>query len=477
MKKGFALLLILFLGLILVGCDFPENSFKVLNEKDIPNKVTKDFSLPKGTFGTFEWTSSHSDVININGLAATVTQQEEDTLVTLTATINARSKDFNILVLKIGSDLSPYEQALKFIDHYSEGVNVNGEGILFPKQIGNLYFKYAIDKDGGYYFEDSESSFFVRKEKDQIETATGLEIDFFEMIDGKLTEIYFNHIILNFTDSIDLEFKVLPFGNYLSEIGSQLITNHSELDEYLEKIEVEIPSGIYINSIKNNEYFFNYYSLLLLNFYSPSMSHPIYLNSLTLNGSDLNVNLYTTDGPGYAAIIPYSYFIEIEKVSSDVTVNLVTNYIDLEDDSQVNKYLNIHHYVYNVGYLSNDYSEILIIDTYQKLIDYIEYVKELNTSYNGLYYSLYLEQLLIYSGTRYFDFEHNSIVIYNLNAGSGSIRYRYLYYQIDDGLLTIYFEQKIPEIGTTDIYPWNFIFSISTDFDEVDIKFVNTYIK
>ena len=117
LSKGIRVFILFIVFTLLVGCDYDEKSFQALNEYDIPIEVTRDFTLPRGIYGEFIWTSSNEDVIAITSRDAKVVQTEKDIIVTITARINKKTQDFDILVLKAGSDLTLKEKYEDFINN------------------------------------------------------------------------------------------------------------------------------------------------------------------------------------------------------------------------------------------------------------------------------------------------------------------------------------------------------------------------
>ena len=114
-SKFFSFVLVLIFALVLFGCEKPVDEKELLKEYHnkllISLEVKTDFNLPT-TVGdkndnTITWVSSNEEVLKINSendkCVVTVTNQEQDVKVILTATISltsglSRDKDFNITV-------------------------------------------------------------------------------------------------------------------------------------------------------------------------------------------------------------------------------------------------------------------------------------------------------------------------------------------------------------------------------------------
>lgn len=156
MKKIKILFLIILTSTFLVGCDYPEKSFNALNEYEIPVEVTRSFVLPKGIYGKFIWTTDN-DAIIVNEYEAIVNQKDEDTLVTLTATIKNTSKSFKIVVYKKGSELSNREKCEDIIEYFKATyVEIDGNHLAMPKYYDGFYLKYNLN-DRISFYEDEDS--------------------------------------------------------------------------------------------------------------------------------------------------------------------------------------------------------------------------------------------------------------------------------------------------------------------------------
>jgi len=110
MKKIVYIVLLVFFGVFLSSCDYPEKSFQALQRDYIPKEVTRNFQLERGVYAPFIWTSNNEALV-IMGNDVTVNQKDDDVMVNVTATIKNRSETFEIKVLKIGSPLSSREKA------------------------------------------------------------------------------------------------------------------------------------------------------------------------------------------------------------------------------------------------------------------------------------------------------------------------------------------------------------------------------
>ena len=160
MKKSIFVVMIVFLGLMLSSCDYPEKSFQAMQRDLIPKEVTRDFQLERGVYAPFIWTSDN-DALVINGNDVTVNQKEDDVVVNITATVNKRSETFEIIVLKIGSPLSSREKAEDITVYLNETYNEIDGGLLeLPNQIDGIFIKYSLDlhqSSYGYKIEDDKT--------------------------------------------------------------------------------------------------------------------------------------------------------------------------------------------------------------------------------------------------------------------------------------------------------------------------------
>jgi hypothetical protein len=160
MKKSIFVVMIVFLGLMLSSCDYPEKSFQAMQRDLIPKEVTRDFQLERGVYAPFIWTSDN-DALVINGNDVTVNQKEDDVVVNITATVNKRSETFEIIVLKIGSPLSSREKAEDITVYLNETYNEIDGGLLeLPNQIDGIFIKYSHDllqSSYGYKIEDDKT--------------------------------------------------------------------------------------------------------------------------------------------------------------------------------------------------------------------------------------------------------------------------------------------------------------------------------
>jgi hypothetical protein len=142
MKKGFLIITLLFLSVLIAGCDYPEKSFRLLSPSDIPDEVTMDFELPVGYYAPFVWTSSDEMVLTIvDGHYANIIQQEIDVDVIITARINQQTERFVVKVLKTGSAPTLLERAIMALDQ----ITMPQEAILpfeVPTEIDQIFFKY-----------------------------------------------------------------------------------------------------------------------------------------------------------------------------------------------------------------------------------------------------------------------------------------------------------------------------------------------
>ncbi len=160
MKKSIFVVMIVFLGLMLSSCDYPEKSFQAMQRDLIPNEVTRDFQLERGVYAPFIWTSDN-DALVINGNDVTVNQKEDDVVVKITATVNKRSETFEIIVLKIGSPLSSREKAEDITVYLNETyIEIDGGLLELPNQIDGIFIKYSLDllqSSYGYKIENDKT--------------------------------------------------------------------------------------------------------------------------------------------------------------------------------------------------------------------------------------------------------------------------------------------------------------------------------
>lgn len=165
MKKSLIVIGIFLLSLLLVSCDYPEKSLKAIQDGAIPNKVTKDFKLPKGIYAEIQWSSSNSNVLKIEGQSATVIQSSEDVEVILKATVNREFRQYKVIVLKEGSGLSRYEKALILEETFKETLIINSEGTFLHNEVDGVYINYGLSNNASmnrYYVEEQEDGIFVK---------------------------------------------------------------------------------------------------------------------------------------------------------------------------------------------------------------------------------------------------------------------------------------------------------------------------
>lgn len=162
MKKLIGFIMLVVMTTIMVACDDDEKSFDALDLHNIPNKVTENFYLERGNYGKFEWSSNKLEVISVVNNEAIVTQQETDVLVTLTAKINNTKRDFDVLVLKIGSEKSSYERTKTIIEIFKDVIIIDKKGKLLPNVISDVYIKYSV------YQTEGENKYKLEKREDGI---------------------------------------------------------------------------------------------------------------------------------------------------------------------------------------------------------------------------------------------------------------------------------------------------------------------
>lgn len=230
MKKILLVLFLIFSPLLLSSCDYPEKSFSALDDFDIPIEVNNDFFLPRGIYGKFIWTSNN-DAIKIVEADAFVTQSFQDVLVTITATINKKSKSFDILVLKLGS-ITVYEKATsaeKYLFKHFD--TLTSEILLMPKELEGLYLKYSNAFSSAYisHFMDDDSNTYLSNNFKE-----ALEEEFVYVYFYKdqafetlvyITKLYFKVSPMEDRDPFMLAFKAININNYYYSNGLIEINN------------------------------------------------------------------------------------------------------------------------------------------------------------------------------------------------------------------------------------------------------------
>ena len=104
--------------MILTGCDYPEKSLQQLDSRTIPEEVTMDFKVIRGSYAPIIYESSHPDVLQPqDDYTIKVNQQEEDVVVTLTARVKRKKRVFTVKVLKKGSEPTPREKVMMAKEH------------------------------------------------------------------------------------------------------------------------------------------------------------------------------------------------------------------------------------------------------------------------------------------------------------------------------------------------------------------------
>lgn len=191
MKKTMLVFGMFLLSIFLVACDYPEKSLKAINDNDIPNKVTKDFNLPKGIYAAIQWSSSNLDVLKIEDNIAVVMQSEEDVEVILKATVNKEVRNYKVIVLKAGSELSKYEKSLLLKDTLTKTLIINSEGTFLHYEVDGVYINYGLSNNASmskYYVEEQEDGIFVKSLSNYSMTTN---IFFYE--DYEKTEVIYVH--------------------------------------------------------------------------------------------------------------------------------------------------------------------------------------------------------------------------------------------------------------------------------------------
>ncbi len=467
MKKTYLFIIMIFSTFMLVSCDITKKSFQSLDTNYIPNKVTKDFELPRGKYAKFNWTSSNEEVLKIKDSYVTVIQQDEDVLVTVTAEINNRTKDFDIIVLKKGSGLSPYEKALKFMDLYGE-INVDQDGIYLLKKIDDLYLLFddkLIGNNAIPTYTDYGDGIVI----DHLDTVyREFNVYFNEMIDGKLVQIHSNKIKIKYQQHKDLFFQLRAFDTYLNEDDYLIIVTNQELEQYINTLnnnDVDAYFLEYLESFRNRNFVSHNYSLLLINVSQPTSNNEVVLKGLKLDGNNLIVDIDTVQGIK-ESVRNWPFVIEVNKNLNNVEdVIINTNYVLQKEN------LYLKSYVYNHSYFDELEDKTIIIESFSELEDYIIFLDEQEKDYGLINsYNIYQNHLLTYNEQYFGD---KKLVLINYIAGSGSYQYLYKDFELRDNKLQIYLHSNSPFIGTCDVKPWNFIFEASKllEFNEVSIKF------
>lgn len=161
MKKFLLIATTLIFSFILISCDYDEKSINGLSQFQIPKEVTTDFELPRGNYGAITYTSNNKDVLYFEDLRfGKVIQQDEDVLVTIEARVNTRFKNFDILVLKKGSNKTIKEQGLYHLENFDLPYRISNQFKL-PKQIGEVTFEYTISNNKGLVQLDLEDDYYT----------------------------------------------------------------------------------------------------------------------------------------------------------------------------------------------------------------------------------------------------------------------------------------------------------------------------
>lgn len=467
MKKISLLVVTLLSVFIMASCDHSDNTLDSLDRNYIPNKVTQSFNLQKGKDNNFIWTSSNEGVIKIEESKAIVTQMADDVLVTLTVSVADKKENFNILVLKDGEALSPFEKAQEFMKHHNE-ILIDFEGLYLSKKIDNLYLSFDDNHN------DNNSTPTYSEEFDYIYIRhldleyRYLNIYFNEMIDDELVRVHENTIKLIYQNEEDLFYRQRPFKTYLEDgIDKLHITNNTELDDYIKTLDPNLVDELYItylNGLKDRNYLLYNGSLLLIRNMQPTSNNEVRIGNINIKEGNLIVELNTHQGINNAVRF-WDFVIEVDIVYSvvdDVIVNV--NYVDEEK-----LYLNA--FTYNFDYLDALEERIIVIDSLIGLENYIDFINENNNYYeDGHKNTVYYNHLLKYDELYFND---NKLILINYNAGSGSFKYTYKDFKVVGRELIINIKSNNPQIGTADIKPWNFIIEVNNllEFDEVNFKF------
>lgn len=459
--KRIYLIAFTFISLLMVSsCDLLNNNFKSLDLNYIPNKVTKNFTLDS----KYTWTSNNEEVLKIEDNYVTVIQQDEDVLVIITASIKDKSKDFDIVVLKRGSSLSPFEKALKFMEMHKE-IYVIEEGAYINKKFDDLYLSFDDKQNEKHtnptYFDVGETITIDH----QYSKDRKLNVYFHEKIDEELVLIHSNTITIKYKEDKDLQFHLRPYSPYLdNDTNYLIIKSNEELDDYINTIE-DIVDDIYLsylNELKAINYYFEYKSLLLLNIKEPTSDNEVIFKNIKLSNNNIVIDVDTTYGIA-EAIRNWQFVVEVNKKLTDIKDVIINrSYLEYKD-----LYLNA--YTYQYSYIADSEKREVIIESVNDLEDYINTLDESIVHGQNYVDTIYKNHLLKYD-EQYFI--NKKLILINYISGSGSVRYLYKGYELKGEKLIIHLDYKTPYIVTTDEVRWNFIFESDKqlEFAEVNLK-------
>lgn len=453
MKKIVLVLILSIFTFSLNACDVSNKNFNSIGTYNIPNEVTKDFDLPKGLYGNFTWSSNKEENIKISGNSALVTQSDNDELVIITASFNNKTKDFNVLVLKNGSDLSDYEKAFLHQKNNSH-FEINFNGLWINLKLDNIFVEYKLIEKDYYIMEKSEEYLYIEKSDLFLKLDELIETVYYKIENNKKTIIYVGSTIFSYSNDLNINFKERKFNSYLKDDSTLIINDVSELEEYINTLDNEVDENylLYLLGLKDSG-ILSYTSLLLINTSNSNAN----ILSITENSGNLNVSLEVSansDGQTH-------FVIETNKLKNNLNVNINK---EIKDESA----FLIKAYKFNYSYLYDVYNHYSILDSYDGLLNYIEEAN-LNQEYNSLDKELYIKQLSNYTIDY---FTNNKLVLVNYNLGSGSLYLNYVGYQVEDLNLKLSFKIISPgSVLTDDVKPWNFIIEVNNiNFDKVTIK-------
>ena len=454
MKKIVLAVILTFFTISLNACYNPENNFNKIGTFDIPNEVTQDFDLPKGFYGDFVWTSNNEERIKINGNSAFVTQGDDDELVIITANFRKITKDYNILVLKKGSELSDYEKSFLHQKNNSN-FEVNFNGLRINLKIDNIFVEYKLLEKDYYIMEKYEDYLYIVKNHSMQIPNHNIETIYYKVENGIKKIIYIGSTIFSYSNDLNINFKERKFNSYLKEDSTLIINHLDELEEYIDTLDNKVDENylLYLLNLKDSG-ILSYTSLLLIN----TSNRNANILSINENEWNLKVNLEVSsnsDGQTH-------FVIETGKLKNNLKVNINK---EIKDDSA----FLIKAYKFNYSYLDDLYNDYSILDSYDSLLNCIEEAN-LNQEYSLLDKELYIKQLRNYSEDY---FINNKLVLVNYNLGSGSFYLNYEGYEVEDLNLKLSFKIANPlgMGGTADVKPWNFIIEVNDiSFDTVIIK-------
>lgn len=114
------------------------------------------------------------------------------------------------------------------------------------------------------------------------------------------------------------------------------------------------------------------------------------------------------------------------------------------------------------------YDDVESVHAFDNLEDFRSYIDEVKN-----FYQLHIEGTFFDHIRRYDEafFDLHSLVVITLEEPSGSIRHVVKDYSVDDEVLTVSIERRIPEVGTDDMANWHVLIELPNDqFDYKDVE-------